>query len=444
MPPKKNRKKPVQTAEQKLAASWEAALTQLNDLTKDFARLEMEADRLREIVEPDNDAFSEYSAEFVEVTQFEIPGVELDYDQLYLLGRAKTKFDQYDVDNSGTLGTDEVLQIADWVWQNFEPNGEPLKETQRLELANHLIDKYDRDNSKTLNFKEFVDWFLETTKRLEERERLKNAEDDESESDHGGTPMDIIENIYQQGSKMTLKQALRRARAHYDDLDKDDTGLLEGPEVGDMAEWALRSFQPGNRKIEDFEKLEFCDSLMKVADANGDKCIDFDEFADWFTNTLCDIAKANKLIDKFEYASDIQITYNMESLTVAGALSKVRIKFRELDTNGTDYLEGPEVDHMGEWVWQAFAPFGKPLTEKRIEKIRTNLIAQRDLNKDNKLDFDEFSLWFVDTCRYIYKQEVSDNAKLAEFDQVSMSNSNNSNHGSPRNPKPYRPTSRLV
>ena len=37
-----------------IKASWEAALTQLNDLTKDFARLEMEADRLREIVEPDN------------------------------------------------------------------------------------------------------------------------------------------------------------------------------------------------------------------------------------------------------------------------------------------------------------------------------------------------------------------------------------------------------
>jgi len=419
----KKNKKPQLTKDEKLAASWDSALAQLNDLTREFAVLEMEADRLREIVEPDNDAYSEYSAEFVEVTQFEIPGVQLDYDQLYLLGRAKTKFDQYDVDNNGVLGSDEVLQIADWVWQNFEPNGENLTETQRLELANHLIQKYDNDGSGTLDFKEFVEWFIVTSQLIEEKQAQKLAEEEESDSDHGRSPMEIIERIYQAGERMTLREALRRARDHYDDLDKDETGLLEGAEVGDMAEWALRSFQPGNRKIQDFEKVEFADSLMQIADANGDKCIDFDEFTEWFTATLCDIAKANRLLDKFEYADDLDrfsINYNREVLSVGGALSKVRIKFRELDSNGTDYLEGDEVTQMGEWVWKAFAPFGKPLTEQRIEKIRTNLIDQRDLNKDNRLDFDEFSLWFVDTCRYIYKQEASDHARLAEFDQVSV------------------------
>lgn len=302
------------------------------------------------------------------------------------------------------------------MWQNFEPNGEALSETQRLNLANHLIQKYDKDGNGTLNFQEFVDWFLATSKLLEERQAQKQAEEDESDSDHGTSPMEVIERIYKQGAEMTLKEALRRARDQYDALDKDETGLLEGPEVGDIAEWALRSFQPGNKKIQDFEKLEFCDSLMVIADANGDKCIDFDEFTAWFTGTLCDIAKANKLLTHFEHNNDIQINYNMEVLTVGGALSKVRIKFRELDTNGTEYLEGEEVKRMGEWVWKAFAPFGKPLTDARIGKIKKNLMAQRDLNQDNRLDFDEFSLWFVDTCRYIYKQEVSDNAKLAELE----------------------------
>ena len=46
---------------------------------------------------------------------------ELDYDQLYLLGRAKTKFDQYDVDNSGTLGTN-VWKFRNVVKRRFMPN----------------------------------------------------------------------------------------------------------------------------------------------------------------------------------------------------------------------------------------------------------------------------------------------------------------------------------
>ena len=32
--------------------------------------------------------------------------------------------------------------------------------------------------------------------------------------------------------------------ASYDELDKNQSGLLEGNEVGDLAEWALRTFQP--------------------------------------------------------------------------------------------------------------------------------------------------------------------------------------------------------
>ena len=41
--------------------------------------------------------------------------------------RAEEKFLEFDTDCSGTIRGDEVLNIANWVWQSFHPNKEPLE-----------------------------------------------------------------------------------------------------------------------------------------------------------------------------------------------------------------------------------------------------------------------------------------------------------------------------
>jgi len=345
---------------------------------------------------------------------------------LYLLGRAKTKFDEYDLDSSGSLGANEILHLADWVWNNFEPGGEALNQNSRLHLANVLLNKYDVNGDGTLNFTEFVDWFLETTVIIDKNNERRKHEVEQT----ARSPEEIIETIYQAGNVLSLKDALRQAKIKYDELDRDNSGLLERDEAEAIADWALRTFQPSGHKIAEFEKQEFRNSLTKIADTNNDGKIDFDECTEWLINSMVDITKANHLIATFdgheEVVENLQLycenKENMhetgkmrEVLTLAGALSKVRVKFRDLDENRSGFLEGAEVEQMGNWVWDTFDPFGRPLSRKKREKIRRNLLAQRDLNRDSKLDFDEFSRWFVDTCKYIYQQKTNKRAKLLEF-----------------------------
>eukprot|EP00494_Astrolonche_serrata_P030707 UN30975 len=251
------------------------------------------------------------------MTHFEIDGVDLDYDQLYLLGRAKTKFDEFDIDASGSLGSDETLLLADWVWNNFEPDGAPLSQKQRLEVANKLIEKYDDNGDGTLDFPEFVDWFLETAAILKDRQRDREIADNDGlyyENDDQ-TPEQIIDRLYHKGDALTLREAIRKARLKYEELDLNKSGLLEESEVADIAEWALATFNPGKKPISDYERAEFCNKLKKLADTNGDKKIDFDEFSDWFVESLCDITKANNLLGEFGELSSKQ---NITSLSKTG------------------------------------------------------------------------------------------------------------------------------
>jgi len=276
---------------------------------------------------------------------------------------------------------------------------------------------------------------LETTVIIENNnERRQNDEEETKRS-----PGEIIDQIYQAGKTLTLKDALKQAKIKYDELDRDNSGLLEREEAEAIADWALRAFQPKGFRIAEFEKQEFRNSLTKIADANNDQKIDFDECTEWLINAMVDITKANSLIQNFD--GHLEVTENLqlycenkenmhetgkmrEVLTLAGALSKVRVKFRHLDENKSGFLEGHEVEAMGRWVWDTFDPFGRPLSKRKREKIRRNLLAQRDINRDSKLDFDEFSRWFVDTCKYIYQQKTNKKAKLQEFDQLSVSQSN--------------------
>jgi len=429
MPSKKNiKKKPLQRSEQqKIEESWQAALTQLHNLTKKAALVEIKVERLREIVEPSDDD-SDHSNEYVEMTELKLEGINLGYDQLYLLGRAKTKFDHFDIDKSGTLGSDEVLELADWVWNNFEPDGEPLTQSQRLNLANKLLEKYDDDGDGMLSFEEFVDWFLETHEFLEEAKNSKFEDVEDHEQRGFVSAESVVQAVFATGENgsmrsMTLKEAIRKAREKYAELDRDKSGLLEGNECTEIANWSLKTFQPGGQKITDLEHDEYCDILLEICDANGDKKVDFDEFAEWFVGALVDIAKTNKLLQDCKNSEVIILYYQSQPLTLKNALSKVRVKFRELDEDLSNFLEGQEVEMMGEWVWKTFAPNGRFITDKKRNKITRNLIAQRDLNQDSRLDFDEFSRWFVDTCQFVYMSELDKSIRLREFDRVSVNSS---------------------
>ena len=72
--------------------------------------------------------------------------------------RARKKFDQLDLDGNDKLNSDELLGLADWIWNSFHPGGAPLNETERREEGNKLLSRLDANKDKEMDFEEFTDW----------------------------------------------------------------------------------------------------------------------------------------------------------------------------------------------------------------------------------------------------------------------------------------------
>ena len=63
----------------------------------------------------------------------------------------------------------------------------------------------------------------------------------------------------------------------FNELDTDESAVLEGKEVLSMAEWVWQSFHPGE-KITAEEREKEAKKVLKSCDTNGDGGIDKEEF----------------------------------------------------------------------------------------------------------------------------------------------------------------------
>eukprot|EP00656_Telonema_subtile_P053524 TRINITY_DN7782_c0_g1_i4.p1 TRINITY_DN7782_c0_g1~~TRINITY_DN7782_c0_g1_i4.p1 ORF type:complete len:290 (-),score=50.15 TRINITY_DN7782_c0_g1_i4:72-941(-) len=87
----------------------------------------------------------------------------------------------------------------------------------------------------------------------------------------------------------------------------------------------------------------------------------------------------------------------LEKMTES-ALNRARKKFDSLDEDKNGYLEGKELYRLSEWLWEGFHPGGEELDEQAKHTQAKRLLDRLDRNKDGKMDFKEFSVWFKRTC----------------------------------------------
>jgi Ca2+-binding EF-hand superfamily protein len=72
------------------------------------------------------------------------------------------------------------------------------------------------------------------------------------------------------------------------------------------------------------------------------------------------------------------------------------IKFHELDTDMSGYLDRDELSEVVEWVLEQFTSLGLSNTDE--EMIRVNFINKVDTNTDGKLDAEEFAEMFEEVA----------------------------------------------
>lgn len=82
------------------------------------------------------------------------------------LNRAEKKFSSLDGGNTGLLGADEILQVAEWLWVTFKPLGAELYDETRHHMAQSLLERVESDSSRSISFDEFAAFFVRTSEAI--------------------------------------------------------------------------------------------------------------------------------------------------------------------------------------------------------------------------------------------------------------------------------------
>merc|ERR1711865_466231 len=86
-------------------------------------------------------------------------------------------------------------------------------------------------------------------------------------------------------SVAVMDKMIARAQAKFTKLDKDGSGLLEGAEIEELAQWVWNKFHPGGEVIDPDVRAAESSKLLATLDENADGSISFDEFETWFKRT---------------------------------------------------------------------------------------------------------------------------------------------------------------
>jgi len=155
-------------------------------------------------------------------------------------------------------------------------------------------------------------------------------------------------------------ELVERARAKFQELDNDNSGMLEKAELDKVAEWVLAAY--GERP--ESEIAGFKATLMKRIDANNDGKLSLQEFA--------------VLFDEICARMDL--------------ISQAKKAFGKLDADNSGFLEKEELGKvLVFWAEKCGARIGldpkQPLEE---------LLNKLDANSDGKLSLSEFVPLFED------------------------------------------------
>lgn len=226
-----------------------------------------------------------------------------------LIERAKAKFKELDIDNSNFLERNEIDQVIEWTLQSFPSDGN--KENYKLKLLKDI----DRNSDGKLDLNEFVILFEEMLIRID---------------------------------------LMNRARAKFEELDTDKSGLLETAELDNVAEWILHAYT--ERAAGDRATLK--DTLIRRIDVNQDGKLSLQEFA-----TLFD-----------------------EILLRMDLTARAKHEFEKLDADKSGFLEKSELSKILV-IWAKSC--GEELNIDPSSSFE-ELLKKLDANADGKLSLSEF------------------------------------------------------
>lgn len=172
-------------------------------------------------------------------------------------------------------------------------------------------------------------------------------------------------------------------------LDKDNKGFLFKDELLEVAVIVLHAYKPGGMKASLNDDGQTLKDLAESLTQNNEPLVSCTHAYIRESMLTCEcIQSLEEFCSILEYKS-ARVALRSASFS----------KFRELDSDGSGYLDRDELRVVVEWVLEQFVSLG--LSDADEETIRTNFINKVDTNTDGKLVRTSFHLH--GRYKYLYK-----------------------------------------
>jgi len=173
-------------------------------------------------------------------------------------------------------------------------------------------------------------------------------------------------------------------------LDKDGNGVLDAKEMKEVCSWVFSMFgRTFSSKQEKETAIERQVKRFQKKTQSG-SVWDFKAFEAYYRSVIEDSEQYQlKRYEAYKSGYD------------KSAAAK---KFRELDKDGSNFLEGKELLEFATWIFTSFRPDGAPMTEEQCNAEALKLINRLDEkkgNSDGKLSFTEVDFYFTDKIKEI-------------------------------------------
>jgi len=209
-------------------------------------------------------------------------------------------------------------------------------------------------------------------------------------------------------------EMFHQAKLKFIEIDKNQSGTLDWDEVKSLAEWMMDTF--GRRFKDPQEKAwaikQQVDRLKKVVPK--DSGWSFEDFEAFYRKLVEDTQK---------FLASRNEQYSQGKLHTDAAK-----KFKELDTDGTNYLEGAEVEEFARWIYSQFHPESKGMTDEETKKQAKKIVERLDAkggDNDGRISFAEFDQYFEEKLQQVedFRRQFADKkAKKHKYDQLKKAN----------------------
>mmetsp|Transcript_7538 Transcript_7538/g.7609 ORF Transcript_7538/g.7609 Transcript_7538/m.7609 type:complete len:372 (+) Transcript_7538:120-1235(+) len=311
-----------------------------------------------------------------------------------------SKFKEFDLENSGYIGTDQFTKLIEWILDmNEMPQDEKASDRYKDVTLLKILGRGDLAQGDRLNLSSFI-MLVETEFEIVfmlNKSRMKFKEldvnisgallhkeicllsefclnlDKVTESDKERIMLNIEQRhtTFDAGLSFeeffVLYEEERRVQTNivfatrkFKELDEDRSGYLGCAELNEVVEWILdngQKYNNSNKIIKNMTKIE----MMKKIDANGDGQLSLEEFCQLYENEMKSIEIRNR----------------------------GKMKFFELDVDHNGYLENDELNCLFEYLLKTLK---MPIGSK--EQMKVKAMDRIDANSDGKISWNEFLIFF--------------------------------------------------